>query len=161
MGYELTRGTLASKKRNVIQVHGRQLNRRDFWKKIEVFEAGIIDIIRFYLPVGKGERKSNGESKTWWGFLVIVKLRRNSGCESWILAVQTVRGNQKSDLKKSCLPECEGLDMSRVAWGCEDRVAPWVSCLYNCKLLWSKIEGIIIWREGPRNWGGELSFRCI
>lgn len=63
MGYELTRGTLASKKRNVIQVHGRQLNPRDFGEKMEVFEAGIIDIIRFYLPVGKGERKSNGESK--------------------------------------------------------------------------------------------------
>ena len=46
---------------------------------------------------------------------MIVKLRRNSGWESWILAVQIVRGNQKSDLKKSCLPECEGLDMSRVA----------------------------------------------
>lgn len=33
MGYELTRGTLASKKRNVIQVHGRQLNPRDFGEK--------------------------------------------------------------------------------------------------------------------------------
>lgn len=34
------------------------------WNKIEVCEAGIINITRFYLPVGKGETESNGESET-------------------------------------------------------------------------------------------------
>lgn len=46
----------------VIQVHVRY-NSRDFGIKIEVFEPGIINVIRFYLPVGKGRQRVNGEKQ--------------------------------------------------------------------------------------------------
>lgn len=44
--------------------------------------------------MGKGETESDGESKIRRGFVVNVKLRKNSVWEGRILAVQTVKGNQ-------------------------------------------------------------------
>ena len=93
MGYELQGVQWQVKKKcHIDSCKAAKLKR--FWNKIEVCEAGIINITRFYLPVGKGETESNGESETGWGFVVIVKLRKNSGWEGWILAVPTERCNQ-------------------------------------------------------------------
>lgn len=55
---------MASKKKKCHIGSCKAVKLKRFWNKIEVCEAGIINIIRFYLPVGKGETESNGESET-------------------------------------------------------------------------------------------------
>lgn len=64
MGYELQGVQWQVKKKKCHIGSCKAVKLKRFWNKIEVCEAGIINIIRFYLPVGKGETESNGESET-------------------------------------------------------------------------------------------------